>query len=62
MKPDKPRHLSKEDLLVWEQVKKTFDHSLSKTEKKKSLKTYDLEEPIQTAIKPEEFFVPKGKR
>ena len=62
MKPDKPRHLSKEDLLVWEQVKKTFDHSLSKTEKKRSLKTYDLEEPIQKAIRPAAVFTPKREK
>ena len=62
MKPDKPRHLSKEDLLVWEQLKKTLDHSLNKTEKKKSLKTYDPEEPNQKAIRPEEFFVLKREK
>ena len=62
MKTDKPRNLSKEDLLVWEQVKKTFDHSLSKTEKKRSLKTYDLEEPIQKAIRPAEVFTPKREK
>ncbi len=62
MKPDKSRHLSKEDLLVWEQVKKTFDHSLSKTDKKRSLKTYGIKEPIHKAIRPEEVFVPKMKK
>ncbi len=62
MKTDKPRNLSKEDLLVWEQVKKTFDHSLSKAEKKRSLKTYDLEEPMQKAIRPEEVFAPKREK
>ena len=62
MKPDKNRHLSKEDLLVWEQLKKTLDHSLNKTEKKKSLKTYDPEEPNQKAIRPEEFFVLKREK
>ena len=62
MKPDKNRHLSKEDLLVWEQLKKTLDHSLNKTEKKKSLKTYDSEEPKQKAIRPEEFFVLKREK
>ena len=62
MKPDKPRHLSKEDLLVWEQLKKTLDHSLNKTEKKKSLKIFDPEEPNQKAIRPEEFFVLKREK
>ena len=62
MKPDKNRHLSKEDLLVWEQLKKTLDHSLNKTEKKKSLKIFDSEEPNQKAIRPEEFFVLKREK
>ena len=59
MKPDKHRHLSEEDLLVWEQVTKTFDHSLSKTEKERSLKTYSSERLMQKVIRPEEVFVPK---
>ena len=62
MKPDKHRHLSKEDLLVWEQVTKTFDHSLSKTEKKRSLKTYNSEPLMQKVIRPEEVFVPKREK